>query len=135
MGQHKNSAYNLVKKEKSVAKFFLQQSLLIEAKATSTSGNWTTVLCCHSREGTPCFDVINIRTSDLQIDRHHWWMGDEKDKETYDQLKDKAQTKARTFFEELKFKLQEKPKDEEANEDKGLEVQHPDGTTERYNIN
>lgn len=109
-------------------------NLTIDAQATSTSGRWRVVLGSHLKDGLPCFDVLLIRSDFVRIDAHHFRM-QEHTNETYDTLRDQACAQAREFYERAVQQLQEKAKNEEANEDKGLTIVNPDGSEEKFSIN
>lgn len=114
---------------------FASMGLTIDAQATSTSGRWKMFLGAHQREGTPCFDVLAIRV-DMKIECWHFWaLASDQGAETYDQSRDRALAEARGFYEALVARMQEPAKEEESDEDKGLEVLNPDGTRQKYSIN
>lgn len=100
------------------------------AKQTSTSGRWISMLCEHSHEGLPCFDVININ-SEGTVDRHHFLTNAEG--VTYDEARDLAKAEARSVYDKVVERLQQKGQTEEK-EDlvKGLKVHNPDGSEEDF---
>lgn len=109
--------------------------LTIEARATSTSGRWIVLIGSHLRQGLPCYDVLMIRSTDLFVDVHHFHTAQTESRETYDQAKAEAYTKARAFFEECRAKLQSPASPEEGEGPSGLKIHNPDGSTEDYTIN
>lgn len=111
-----------------------QLGVLVDAKATSTSGRWITFLGVHSVEGLPCFDVLNIREVDSHCDRHHFSPFNYT-LATYDDCRDQAAAEARAFFESTKFQLQQPEKAQEADEKTNATIYGPEGSEEPTQIN
>src|SRR5262245_61829700 len=108
--------------------------LRVEARATSTSGRWVSMLCEHNVKGLPCYDVLHVRTDGL-IDRHHFGTV-ESEGSTYEESRDFAHTCARKQYEETVKLLQSKGSGEEADsQSAGLKIIGPDGREEDYRIN
>lgn len=105
----------------------------VEAKQTSTSGRWVSLLCEHRANGLPCFDVLNVNTEG-RVDRHHFAVV-ETEGITYDEARDTAKAEARTFYDKVVTLLQTKPSPSlQEEENRGLKIVNPDGSEEDYNF-
>ena len=120
---------------KNLKEFLSKMGIVVDARATSDSGRWVVLLGSHLKDGMPTFVVLAIRSTDFLVDLHRFDPVN-SDKSSYDECRDQAQKAARRFYEDLVMKLTTRRQtSEESDEDSGLEIQNPDGTTERYSIN